>query len=277
VGEPPSLSKPPKDGSGLVMAASFGEQLRGAREARGITLREISDQTRISMRYLEAIENDDYKRLPGGIFNRSFIKAYAKHIGFDEREALEGYARTARERGAAEEVATTPRQPSVYMDGSSARSPAVTLALMVAILAILSLGIYAALHWYQRRGTNETAPPSAQESAQTVVSNDTPANPTVQPVAPSGEFRVQIKAVGLPVWVEATPDDGRPVSATLQPGDTRDYAPGEQLRLRLAKINTNALEVSVNGRRAKLPYEMKATGNSVEFVLRRDGYAQYLQ
>ncbi len=47
------------------MAASFGEQLRLAREARGISLREISDQTRISTRYLEAIESGDLKRLPG--------------------------------------------------------------------------------------------------------------------------------------------------------------------------------------------------------------------
>ena len=65
------------------MAASFGEELRLAREARGVTLRQISDQTRISIRYLEAIEANDYKRLPGGIFNRSFIKAYAKYVGYD--------------------------------------------------------------------------------------------------------------------------------------------------------------------------------------------------
>ena len=49
------------------MAATIGERLRLAREGRGIPLREISDQTRISMHYLEAIETNDYKRLPGGI------------------------------------------------------------------------------------------------------------------------------------------------------------------------------------------------------------------
>ena len=91
------------------MAASFGEQLRLAREARGITLRQISDQTRISIRYLEAIETDDYKRLPGGIFNRSFIKSYAKQIGFDEKEAVEGYLRTAREQGEPDGAQERPR------------------------------------------------------------------------------------------------------------------------------------------------------------------------
>src|SRR5215210_1004147 len=122
----------------LVMATSFGEQLRLAREARGISLREISEQTRISTRYLEAIEADDYKRLPGGIFNRSFIKAYAKEIGYDEKEAVEGYMRTAREQGE-DEVATTPYKSHVYTDGDT-RSPVITLLLTVLILAVLSLG-----------------------------------------------------------------------------------------------------------------------------------------
>src|SRR3954469_5986108 len=132
------------------MAASFGEQLRLAREVRGVTLRHISDQTRISIRYLEAIESDDYKRLPGGIFNRSFIKAYAKQIGFDEAEAVEGYLRTAREQGEPDEVATSPSRSHVYTDAGS-RSPLVTLLLTVVILAVLSLGVYAVVHWYQRR------------------------------------------------------------------------------------------------------------------------------
>ena len=72
------------------MVASIGEQLRLAREGRGIQLRDICEQTRISVHYLEAIEANDYKRLPGGVFNRSFIKAYARHVGYDEREAIEG-------------------------------------------------------------------------------------------------------------------------------------------------------------------------------------------
>src|SRR5205823_14370642 len=83
------------------MATSIGEKLRLARETRGIALRHISEQTRISMRYLEAIEADDYRRLPGGIFNRSFVRAYAKHVGYDEQEALDEYSALMRERGEA--------------------------------------------------------------------------------------------------------------------------------------------------------------------------------
>jgi len=267
------------------MATSFGEQLRAARESRGVTLRQISDHTRIPMRYLEAIENNDYRPLPGGIFNRSFIKKYANYIDFDEVDALEGYSRTSREQGNSDEVSTSPRISNVYTDTSSNRSPIVTLLMMAGILAILSLGVYAALHWYQRRGTDSgITPPIEQQKPGSPASDEVGAstNPktaatlaTAVPV--SGEFKIQVKAVGLPVWVEMSADDAKPVNAILQPGDTRQFSPTQKLGLKLAKINTNALEVSVNGRVAKLPYDTTGKGNSAEIVITRDDYAKYLQ
>jgi len=134
------------------MAANLGEQLRLAREARGMGLREICDQTRISVHYLEAIEANDYKRLPGGVFNRSFIKAYAKCVGYDEREAIEGYTRYLREHGeSTDEVNTTPMHSKVYTDTPATRSPILTVALAVLILAILTAAALAALHWFQKR------------------------------------------------------------------------------------------------------------------------------
>ena len=109
------------------MAATIGEQLRLAREGRGIPLREISDQTRISMHYLEAIEADDFKRLPGGIFNRSFVKAYARYVGYDEKEAVEAYTRYMREQGEpGDDVVTRPHHSKVYTDASATRSPVLT-------------------------------------------------------------------------------------------------------------------------------------------------------
>jgi len=137
------------------MAATIGEQLRLAREERGIPLREISDETRISIRYLEAIESGDFKRLPGGIFNRSFVKAYARCIGYDEKEAIEGYARYLRDQGDAEDdVVTTPYQSKVYTDVPATRSPVLTVVLAIIILGLLTLGALAALHWFQRRAAS---------------------------------------------------------------------------------------------------------------------------
>jgi cytoskeleton protein RodZ len=137
------------------MAASIGEQLRLAREERGIPLREICDQTRISVHYLEAIETNDYKRLPGGVFNRSFIKAYARCVGYDEREAIEGYTRYLREHGeSSDDVNTTPMISKVYTETPATRSPLLTVILAVVILALLTAAALAALHWFQKRASH---------------------------------------------------------------------------------------------------------------------------
>ena len=68
--------------------ATLGEELRHKREQRGISLAEISEATRIGTRFLKAIETDNFSILPGGIFTRSFIRAYAKHVGMNEDEAI---------------------------------------------------------------------------------------------------------------------------------------------------------------------------------------------
>ena len=137
------------------MEATIGEQLRLAREGRGIPLREISDQTRISMHYLEAIESNDYKRLPGGIFNRSFVKAYARYVGYDEKEAIEGYMRYMREAGeAGDEVSSTPYHSKVYTDAHATRSPLLTVVLAIVILAILTAVALGVLRWVKPRSAD---------------------------------------------------------------------------------------------------------------------------
>lgn len=67
---------------------TLGEELKHKREERGITLAEISEETRIGTRFLKAIEADNFSVLPGGIFTRSFIRAYAKQVGMDEDQAI---------------------------------------------------------------------------------------------------------------------------------------------------------------------------------------------
>ncbi len=71
----------------LIMP-TLGEELRHKREQRGVSLAEISEATRIGTRFLKAIETDNFSILPGGIFTRSFIRAYAKHVGMNEDDAI---------------------------------------------------------------------------------------------------------------------------------------------------------------------------------------------
>lgn len=65
--------------------------VKSFRQKKGITLQNIADTTKLSLRQLEAIEVGDFKKLPGGIYNTNYIKQYARAIGFDEAELLTYY------------------------------------------------------------------------------------------------------------------------------------------------------------------------------------------
>lgn len=71
--------------------ASFGEELKRERELRDISLKEISEATKISIRFLEGLEQNNFDVLPGGVFNRGFIRAYARFIGVDGEEMVNAY------------------------------------------------------------------------------------------------------------------------------------------------------------------------------------------
>jgi len=63
------------------------------RRNRGISLEQISDSTKISVRSLEAIERGDFAKLPGGIYTTSYIRQYARAIDYDESAILACYYR----------------------------------------------------------------------------------------------------------------------------------------------------------------------------------------
>src|SRR5689334_16505304 len=71
--------------------ASFGEELRREREIRGISLKEISDATKISKRFLEAIERNDHRTLPAPVFTRGFVREYARYLGLNFDEIVNRY------------------------------------------------------------------------------------------------------------------------------------------------------------------------------------------
>ena len=71
--------------------ALFGEELRREREIRGISLKEIADSTKISKRFLEAIERNDHKTLPAPVFTRGFVREYARYLGLNAEEMVNRY------------------------------------------------------------------------------------------------------------------------------------------------------------------------------------------
>src|SRR3954469_15097450 len=72
-------------------AGSFGERLQREREMRSITLDEIANSTKIGTRLLHALEAEEFDKLPGGIFNKGFVRAYARYLGLDEEQAVIDY------------------------------------------------------------------------------------------------------------------------------------------------------------------------------------------
>ena len=75
----------------------FGNQFRQARESKNLSFDDVSNVTKITSRMLQAIEDEHFDQLPGGVFNRGFIRAYAKHLGLNPDEAVNGYLACLRQ------------------------------------------------------------------------------------------------------------------------------------------------------------------------------------
>ena len=114
---------------------SFGETLKRERELRQISLREISEATKINLRYLEALERDDFRHLPGGVFNKGFVRAFAQFIGIDADAMVTAYLDEERSQEA--------RNPGVLapeaISEATAPSPVVRwwVASLIALLVLL--------------------------------------------------------------------------------------------------------------------------------------------
>ena len=73
------------------MATEVGARLRQARERRGLTLKDVADTTKISVPALKAIESNDFARLPGGVFRRAYLRAFASAVELDGRQIAQDY------------------------------------------------------------------------------------------------------------------------------------------------------------------------------------------
>jgi cytoskeletal protein RodZ len=162
-------------GQGELSVPSFGMRLRQEREKKSVTLDDISLSTKISTRMLRALEEERFDQLPGGIFNKGFIRAYARCLGMDEEQAIADYLTATgvslAKPSESDEQAPILEPPPREQD-SSAGLPWGRLALA---LLIVALG-FAAWGYYSResqKGTQESA-------ASTPVPNMAPA-PVAEP------------------------------------------------------------------------------------------------
>jgi cytoskeleton protein RodZ len=95
-----------------VVVGAFGDKFRKERERRGFTLDDVSSVTKIGSRMLKAIEEEQFDRLPGGIFTKGFIRAYARHLGLNDEEAVAEYLALLQEAQVSAQNKDSLNQPS---------------------------------------------------------------------------------------------------------------------------------------------------------------------
>ena len=260
------------------MSQTLGEKLRQAREERDISISEVAEQTRISPHYIEAIENDDYSPLPGGIFNKGFIKSFAKFVGIDEDEALQDYSRQLSQQNEGQpEADTKTYRPEVLTDDRS-RSLLPTLIFAAIILGLMTWGVLA-LVWYIQDQQNQ--PVAANSNTANNAANSNTANAAAentniaQSIPATDEIKVEFKPLSEPISVEAT-IDGRRSSANATPDAPQTYTGKQSVRLRYYKGFADKVQLAVNGKQVKPP-PPPARGNGIEFEINKDNIVQILQ
>lgn len=278
--------------------SSLGEKLRQAREARGVSLGEVAEQTRISTHYLEAIESDDYRNLPGGIFNKGFVKAFAKYVGVDEQEALQDYSKIVSEQGdKLSEPELKVNRPEVLTDDSVGRSSMLpTIIFAAVILGLMTWGILAAINWYndqqekEKQASAANVKPKQQTELEKAASNannstanaNTSGNTntaTETATTPPGELAIQFKNISTEKPNITTTIDGTKYeSYTFQADEPKVYNPQNSIKISFSKWQLRNLQMSINGKAITLPEKpFKANAQAVTFVLDKNNIAKVLQ
>ncbi len=191
---------------------SFGERMQRQREMRGITLEEISESTKISSRCLRALEEEEFDKLPGGIFNKGFVRAYASYLGIDEDEAVADFI--AASGGEPDQPLPDPPQPRAVALGQRAEGhpnwrafALVGLLLATLVAAAWKLGPLAFSRVSQAltaRLNSKPAPPPAPPSVTPKSTPDLLATAPLPPPAAAQRPMAKARPVAVAVGGPAT-------------------------------------------------------------------------
>ncbi len=188
---------------------TFGERLKRERELREVTIKEIASATRIAAKFLQALENEEWEKLPGGVFGRGFVRSVARYLGLSEENLLSDYDQA---RG---EAAIPPTQkPEERIPSPPKWVPAAAVVLLVAVVVGLAFGGRYAWRWYAahraaKKASAVVSIPSSNVATQNLFANSsssTPPSANEKPfpldlsVAASAAIRVKVATDGMVVY-----------------------------------------------------------------------------
>lgn len=245
----------------VALKDSFGEHLRREREMRGVTLEEISAATRIGTRFLDALETEHWDRLPGGVFNRGFVRSTSQFLGLDPEAMLAEYTLATADSSRKEatpvlihsQSSWTPRPAA----GPSDRHWLPWIVLVV-ILAIAAGG------WFGWRHIVKVRRARAAEAALARADKALPAPEpmaSVAPATPDATPASQPAPDSSPAPSSATPattstTDSANDSATTPPDETAPAATvvpasaSAPLVLKIEAGRATSVKVSIDGHKS---------------------------
>lgn len=263
------------------MSLSLGEKLRQAREERGISIMEVSEQTRISPLYLEAIENDDYSPLPGGIFNKGFVKTFAKYVGVDENEALQDYTRLVTQQNGGEEN-TEPQtyKPEVLTDDRASASNLITIIFAVVILGLMTWGILALVSYIQdQQNAQPVANTNANSNTNSNAAVNSNATNTAQPIPSTNEIKVEIKTTSEPIQLSYSLEGSKAlINETVTSDKPLSLNPQQAVKLTYYKSLGSIVQLTVNGKQIAAPTApIPPKKNAIEYEINKENIRQILE
>lgn len=258
---------------------SFGEKLRREREMRGVSLDEIALATKIGTRSLTALEEENFAILPGGIFNKGFVRAYARFLGMNEDQAVADYQAAAKDQPvsvktiADQSAMAKANRLAAEQARESEGNPGLWRALGFLCLAITIAfagyqayrrGFFTALkhpslHRQMKQQAQSIAPPQVTAAPTNPIANPPVASsPAPQTSAPMAEAESPAKAAeGLPkftVSIKTSAESWLSVIADGKPAFQRLFAPNEEqsitakTNVRIKIGNPSGTELSLNGK-----------------------------
>jgi cytoskeleton protein RodZ len=250
---------------------SFGERLRREREMRGIGLDEIAGATKISTRNLRALEDEKFEQLPGGIFNKGFVRAYARFLGIDEEDIVAEYeaasheTESAREQKLQEEFAKAEFRKPKRDESEISLEPKSEWGTIAAIVLIAALA-YGGYSYYQRRKLDKL------QQSQALVPVTTPAPaPAALPLTPATDSAAATSSAPAPANSISQPAAAAVApQPSVEPAKADAAKPANQKSATLEQIATPTSATSANTSSAAIDLKIKV--NQASWVsIKADG------